>query len=1072
MASAGAPSTCVECGELLEEAFERCPVCRTPTSSGGPKCAGCGRNLKGHWTECPECRTPVPNPVVAANDMFLSVQPGGLGFSLNANIPIADGGILGDRYTVERRLGMGGFGAVYLVHDGVTHDKRAIKVVVAGEEGDGSAAQQLIHEFRLRERISDSRHVLTVQDPRPTEYKGLSLVLLPMRFADGGSFRDWLQKDVEDGESRAKEGLRLFRQACDGVRAIHEAGLAHLDLKPENLLIVEGAVKVADFGIGRFMDKQFSENPDALLAQGVGTPQYMSPEQFRAARQKDVGPASDIYSLGLILYELLDGSLPFDGNPAELKEKHLNVEPTPPKGVSDPWQRVLRRALAKRPEDRYPASERLLEDVERALQGISLAANAACLECGRVNANVNAKECSHCGASVAALFRACPLCARDVRIDVDQCPGCGKAVAAYYVLQERKSLIERLKDEDLAEAVDLLEAVLRDGADDYHERAVELIRELRAKLEEVSDLVAAATEHETRGELNDAQSAWRDILNVVPRHKQARHHIDRLGDLDREYRQGLADIPELLDRGEFQQAEESLLRSESLIPARTEARDTLEECRQRAAKFTEAMNESAIVEKGMRIKLAARYAARAVEVAPKSGVAKALASRYEDILQSVQCAIDAAWDETESARFDEADARLEDVAGFCADADGIQSRQAKNQEIRGLFLGLMTTAETACTAGDLDGALEHARSALSSCPKSQRARECVASVESDRDEVGACLGRAEGSLLKSAFVVSKKAVAEAQELWSKSVAIQDFIKRMNTIKEEFIREMQSAKEYASAREWDDALAHIQASLALCPESSEALERKRFIEKTQDSAMRGLDDARSLAEHGDYRGAMEACARIEKIWPKIPGLDQATQEFWDEGERFNGHMEQANALRRVKKHGAAVRECEAALDIAEGSKEAKDLLETIRREEEREVRAREIEAQRVKEEREKRIMIGVGSALATAFLVGLVLFFAATLLSLFSVGVAAGAYVLHRKKNSETYRWVARHIPDDEWLVAASFGAAPLVPIVVFGTVAPLFMVLFVMRFGALIDIASILGFLLALFLLVSGIRNK
>ena len=102
-----------------------------------------------------------------------------------------------------------------------------------------------------------------------------------------------------------------------------------MDIKPENILISDGIAKVSDFGIGRFYGTDFEDNPEQLVLQGMGTPQYMSPEQFRVNRQKDIGPGSDIYSLGIVLYELLDGRTPFDGKREELEDKHLNDLPSP-----------------------------------------------------------------------------------------------------------------------------------------------------------------------------------------------------------------------------------------------------------------------------------------------------------------------------------------------------------------------------------------------------------------------------------------------------------------------------------------------------------------------------------------------------------------------------------------------------------------------------------------------------------------------------------------------------------------------------------------------------------------------
>ena len=341
---------CQGCGEPLEPDWDRCPACQTPTGTGALTCANCGRSTKTHWKECPSCRTPLPGYATPTHPggsaprtggeraakadqapLFLSIMDDSSapGTAHGLDVPILEGDVLGEsnRYTVRKKLGMGGFGSVYRVHDSILKEDFALKIVAAEGEGKAQrAVEQLLHEFKLRGRINDMTHVVKSEDPRPCDYKGLSLVLLPMELATDGNLRQWLGRN-RDVEKRRIARLDLFKQTCLGVRAIHEAGLVHMDVKPENVLLCDGRAKVTDFGIGRFTGSGFENNPEQVLRQGVGTPQYMSPEQFQAARQKDISSASDLYSLGLVLYEILDGGLPFDGTRVELREKHLNMPP-------------------------------------------------------------------------------------------------------------------------------------------------------------------------------------------------------------------------------------------------------------------------------------------------------------------------------------------------------------------------------------------------------------------------------------------------------------------------------------------------------------------------------------------------------------------------------------------------------------------------------------------------------------------------------------------------------------------------------------------------------------------------
>jgi len=583
------------CGEPLEADWKECPVCLTPTSSGVLTCPNCQAPIKKNWKICPHCETrlsgwetPPAHESSAAekrNDskdkqIFVSMaenEPVAIvGFGLE--LPIKKGEVLGDRYRIIQPLGTGGFGEVYQVDDLVLNEQMALKIVVAGEGKAQRAAEQILHEFKLRERINDTTYIIKAQDPRPCEYKGQSLVLLPMEFSDGKSMRQWLVQN-QDIEKRQKAGLALFRHACLGVKAIHDAGLVHLDIKPDNILIVEGKAKIADFGIGRYGASQFANNPDQLLHQGIGTPQYMSPEQFQVARQKDVGPASDIYSLGIVLFELLDGNLPFDGTPIELRDKHLNTQPPRLTKKLGKWMRIADRCLAKNPGERYPDIDRLIADLDRAAQGATLSIDVSCPKCGHINANSDSKVCGKCQASLASLFHPCPVCTRSIRLDIKTCPGCGQAVAAYYLLLDRKEQIERLKDEDPVEAIEILEMILRDGADDYQEHAVELIKDLRQKQSQVGSLIAEAEKATASAAPKQAIKAWQKILEIIPRHKVAVEQVQKLESLLKDFRERWEKAIRLMNEAKFQDADNILQSCVKDIPARNDIRGMLDTCR-------------------------------------------------------------------------------------------------------------------------------------------------------------------------------------------------------------------------------------------------------------------------------------------------------------------------------------------------------------------------------------------------------------------------------------------------------------------------------------------------------------
>src|SRR5690606_14818851 len=156
-----------------------------------------------------------------------------------------------------------------------------------------------------RQRVHDTRHLVRAMDPRREVFEGAEVIVLPTEFAPGGNLRQWLAERHEDSDARIEQGLELFRQACRGVAALHEAGLVHLDLQPDNIMLCtqrHGAplAKVSDLGTTRLSGVTLTTG--GRERGGSGTPAYMAPEQFRAQRQMDIGPAADIYALGVILF--------------------------------------------------------------------------------------------------------------------------------------------------------------------------------------------------------------------------------------------------------------------------------------------------------------------------------------------------------------------------------------------------------------------------------------------------------------------------------------------------------------------------------------------------------------------------------------------------------------------------------------------------------------------------------------------------------------------------------------------------------------------------------------------------
>ena len=247
-------------------------------------------------------------------------------------------------FRIERTLGQGGMGIVYLATELRLDRQVALKVIRSDLAGD--------EDFRARFR-SESRTAAAVEHPRVVTVFGAGevdgLLYVSMRYVPG---RDLGRMVDADGPLPPEEAARLIAQVADGLDAVHAAGLVHRDVKPHNVIVgEEGDAYLADFGLAKAMGAT-----TGLTATGqvIGTVDYMAPEQIEAQR---VDARTDVYALGGVLYHAVTGKVPYAERESSAKMwAHVN-EPPPSAGrrgsVLDP---VIRRAMAKDPADRFPSA--------------------------------------------------------------------------------------------------------------------------------------------------------------------------------------------------------------------------------------------------------------------------------------------------------------------------------------------------------------------------------------------------------------------------------------------------------------------------------------------------------------------------------------------------------------------------------------------------------------------------------------------------------------------------------------------------------------------------------------------
>ena len=261
---------------------------------------------------------------------------------------------IGSQYTLEQEIGRGGMATVYRAQD-TKHGRPVAIKVLHSELAASLGPQRFRREIGVAARLQHP-HILSVLDSGETASGQLWFTMM---YVDGESLRDRLRREHQ---LPLDEAIRITREVASALQYAHEHGIVHRDIKPENVLLThDGSTLVADFGIARALDVPLADTGERLTGRGmvVGTPQYMSPEQ--AAGERDVGPRSDVYSLGAVAYEMLAGEPPFSGPTAQaaiakmMSGQAPSVRRSRP-AVPEAADIVLQQALAPVPADRFASA--------------------------------------------------------------------------------------------------------------------------------------------------------------------------------------------------------------------------------------------------------------------------------------------------------------------------------------------------------------------------------------------------------------------------------------------------------------------------------------------------------------------------------------------------------------------------------------------------------------------------------------------------------------------------------------------------------------------------------------------
>ncbi len=315
------------------------------------KCPECDTSNPSDSKFCKECATPFPSPEdIKVTETMEAAQE-----------ELTTGSTFAERYQIIEELGKGGMGKVYRVLDKKLKEEIALKLIKPEIASDKKTVERFSNELKIARKIGHKNvaRMFDLNEEQGTHY-------ITMEYVRGEDLKKLIRKI---GQLSAGQAIPIAKQICEGLGEAQRLGVVHRDLKPQNVMVDEdGNARIMDFGIARSLESKGITGAGVM----IGTPEYMSPEQVEG---KEAGQSSDIYSLGVILYEMVTGRVPFEGDtPFSIGVKHKSEIPKDPKELNAQIPKdlssVIMRCLEKDKEKRYQSAGEVRSELENIQKGI------------------------------------------------------------------------------------------------------------------------------------------------------------------------------------------------------------------------------------------------------------------------------------------------------------------------------------------------------------------------------------------------------------------------------------------------------------------------------------------------------------------------------------------------------------------------------------------------------------------------------------------------------------------------------------------------------------------------------